>query len=89
MTTIKVDADVRDQFASVARARGLSMAALLRDVATELEERQRWAVIEASYERLRTSDPQAWSEYLAELDGWDSAAADPGDAVAEWPEYNQ
>ncbi len=89
MTTIKVDADVRDQFASVARARGLSMAALLRDVATELEERQRWAVIEASYERLKTSDPQGWSEYLAELDRWDSAASDPGDAAAEWPEYNQ
>jgi hypothetical protein len=89
MTTIKVDADVRDRFASVARTRGISMAALLREVATELEERQRWAIIEASYERLKNEDPQGWSEYLTELEGWDSAASDPGDAAAEWPEYNQ
>lgn len=89
MTTIKVDADVRDQFASVARARGVSMAALLREVATELEERQRWAIIEASYERLKHEDPQGWTEYLAELDGWDSVTSDPGDAAAEWPEYNR
>jgi predicted transcriptional regulator len=89
MTTIKVDSDVRDQFSSVARARGISMAALLREVATELEERQRWAIIEASYERLKREDPQAWAEYHAELDGWDSVTYDPGDAAAEWPEYNR
>ncbi len=65
------------------------MSALLRDVATELEERHRWAVIESSYERLKNEDPQGWMEYITELDGWDAVASDPGDAAAEWPEYNQ
>ncbi len=88
MTTIKVDTTVRDQFAAVARARGVTMAALLRDLASELEERHRWAMIEGAYERLRQEDPQAWAEYLAEINVWDSAAGDPGDAAAEWPEYN-
>lgn len=83
MTTIKVDTAVRDRLASVARAQGVTMAALLRDVSSELEARQQWTVIEASYERLRTEDPAGWAEYLAELDAWDAVTGDLGDAVAE------
>jgi len=89
VTTIKVDAAVRDRLATVARARGITMAALLRDVASELEMRQHWAVIEASYERLKEEDPAAWAEYIADLQAWDTVVGDPGDAAAEWPEYNQ
>lgn len=89
MTTIKVDTVVRDRLASVARAQGVTMAALLRDVSSELAARQQWNVIEASYERLRTEDPVGWTEYLAELGVWDAVTGDLGDAVAEWPEYNQ
>ncbi len=88
VTTIKVDTAVRDQLASVAQTRGITMAALLRDIASELEARQHWSTVEASYQRLRSEDPKGWAEYLAELDGWDSVAIDPDDATAEWPEYN-
>ena len=87
-TTIKVDTEVRDCLASVARARGLTMAALLRDVCSELEARQEWAIIEASYERLRR-DPNGWAEYLSDLEGWDSVTSGLGDAADEWPEYNR
>jgi hypothetical protein len=89
MTTIKVDTVVRDRLAAVAEAKGITMAALLRDVSSELEEQQRWVLIEASYERLRREDPDGWAEYLAELRTWDSVSADPGNASAEWPEYNR
>jgi hypothetical protein len=89
MTTIKVDTVVRDRLAAVAEAKGITMAALLRDVSSELEEQQRWVLIEASYERLRREDPDGWAEYLAELRTWDSVSADPGNAAAEWPEYNR
>jgi hypothetical protein len=88
MTTIKVDVTVRDRLASVAKARGVTMASLMRDISSELEARLRWSVIETAYQQLRQEDPQAWAEYVAELDAWDSAAADPGHAVEEWPEYN-
>jgi hypothetical protein len=88
VTTIKVDTQIRDRLASVARARGLTMAALLRDVCSELEARQEWASIEASYERLRR-DPTGWAEYLSDLEAWDSVASGLGDAAGEWPEYNQ
>jgi hypothetical protein len=55
---------------------------------SELEARMEWALIEASYERLRQEDPDGWAEYVAELDAWDSIASDPGAAADEWPEYN-
>lgn len=88
-TTIKVDSTVRDRLASAARDRGITMAALLRDIVSELEAQQQWAVIEASYEHLKREDPDGWAEYVAELTAWDAVTSDPGDATAEWPEYNQ
>jgi hypothetical protein len=65
------------------------MAALLRDVCSELEARQEWANIEASYERLKRDDPNGWAEYLGDLDAWNSVASGLGDAADEWPEYNR
>jgi antitoxin MazE7 len=87
-TTIKVDTAVRDCLASIARARGITMAALLRQVCSELEARQEWIIIEASYERLRRQDPQAWVAYLSDLEAWDSVTSGLDDAASEWPEYN-
>lgn len=89
VTTIKVDTTVRDRLASVAHARGITMAALLRDVCSELEARQEWSIIEASYERLKREDPQAWAEYEGDLRAWDSVTSGLGDAGPEWPEYNR
>lgn len=89
VTTIKVDTAVRDCLASVARVRGITMAALLRDVCSELQARQEWAIIEASYERLRRDDPNGWAEYLGDLEAWDSVASGLDDAADEWPEYSR
>jgi len=89
MTTIKVDTVVRDQLAKAASARGTTMTALLRDIASELESQMRWSIIEASYDRLQREDPASWTEYTSELASWDVVGASPGDAAAEWPEYNR
>jgi len=89
VTTIKVDTAVRDRLAGVARARGVTMSALLRDVSEHLAAEQQWAEIEAAYERLQRDDPQGWAEYLAELGDVDRIGSDPGDPAVEWPEYNQ
>jgi hypothetical protein len=88
-TTIKVDSAVRDRFARVARAQGVTMATLLQNLSFEIVEQQEWAEIESAYERLRRDDPAGWAEYLAELSQWDEVSADPGGAADEWPEYNQ
>jgi len=87
-TTIKVDTVVRDCLAAIARTRGITMAALLRQVCSELEARQEWSIIEASYERLRNQDPQGWAGYLRDLETWGSVTSGLDDAADEWPEYN-
>jgi hypothetical protein len=86
VTTIKVDTAVRDSLATIAKARGITMSALLRDVCSELEARQEWAIIEASYERLKREDPQGWAEYVSDLEAWDSVSAEIGDEAHEWPD---
>jgi predicted transcriptional regulator len=89
VTTIKVDAKLRDRLASVARARGVTMTALLSDVVARLEADQRWAEIDAAYARVQHDDPESWAEYLGELAEWQSAEAEPDNLAArEWPEYN-
>jgi hypothetical protein len=90
LTTIKVDTEVRDRLARVARARGVTMVALLTELAERLEAEQRWADIEAAYQRLRVEDPAGWQEYLGELAEWDAAGGDvDDDAADEWPELNR
>jgi hypothetical protein len=90
ITTIKVDTAVRDRLASVARARGVTMTALLSEVVARLEADQQWAEIEAAYARLQRDDPAAWAEYLGELAEWDTIGGVPDNLAAqEWPEYNQ
>ncbi len=90
ITTIKVDRDIRDRLAALARKRAATMGALLASVVTRLEDEQRWLDIESGYERLREADPDGWQDYLAELRGWDAGTAEQDAAAAdEWPEYNQ
>lgn len=89
-TTIKVDSDVRDRLAQVAQARGMTMGALLSDVAAHLEDEQYWAEVDAAYERLQRDDPAGWAEYLAELAEWEAGTSGPDTTAAEeWPEYNR
>jgi hypothetical protein len=87
-TTIKVDTAVRDRLASVARARGITMTVLLHELSLQLQAEQEWAEIEGAYARLQREDPDSWKQYLDELGAWDATTADPGDAAAEWPEFN-
>lgn len=66
------------------------MGALLAQVTEHLEAEQRWADIEAAYQRLQTDDPTGWAEYLNELTEWEAGTASADTAAAEeWPEYNR
>ncbi|MGH4018230.1 MAG: hypothetical protein ACRDT0_03085 [Pseudonocardiaceae bacterium] len=86
-TTIKVDRTVRDRLSSIARARGTTMGALLDVESRRLEAEQRWAEIEAAYERIQWTDPDGWQDYLGELAEM-SAGEPDATAAEEWPEYN-
>jgi plasmid stability protein len=85
MTTIRVEAEVRDQLAVRAEAHGRSLGAELRAMLDEMM----WQGIEAGYRRLATHREEM-TAYQAEAAEWTSAGL--GDlaaaAAAEYPEYN-
>ncbi|WP_329572919.1 hypothetical protein [Kitasatospora sp. NBC_01266] len=73
MTTIKVQAGVRDELARLAAddLGGVTLNAALEHLLTE----HRKAQILAAYARLE-ADPKAWADYQDELDEWDAVAGD-------------
>jgi plasmid stability protein len=85
MTTIRVEADVRDRLAARAAAHGRSLGAELAAMLDEML----WQGIEAGYRRLSAGQAQMQA-YQAEAAEW--VAADLGDLAAsaadEYPEYN-
>lgn len=85
MTTIRVEADVRDRLAALAAAHGRSLGAELRAMLDELM----WQGIEAGYRKL-AADREEMAAYQAEIAEW--TAADISDLAAtaaeEYPEYN-
>lgn len=85
MTTIRVDAEVRDRLAARAQAHGRSLGAELQAMLDEMM----WQGIEAGYRRL-AAHPGEFASYQAEAAEW--TLADLGDlagtAAEEYPEYN-
>ena len=85
MTTIRVEAEVRDRLAARAVTHGRSLGAELRAMLDEMM----WQGIEAGYQRLAANQDEM-AEYQAEAAEWTSAGV--GDLAAtaaeEYPEYN-
>jgi plasmid stability protein len=85
MTTIRVEAELRDRLAARAAAHGRSLGAELQAMLDEMM----WQGIEAGYRRL-AAHQQEMAAYQAEATEWTSA--DVGDLAAtaaeEYPEYN-
>lgn len=85
MTTIRVEADVRDRLAVRAAAHGRSLGAELGAMLDEMM----WQGIEAGYRRLAASEAEM-KAYQAEAAEWVSADVPDlaGTAAGEYPEYN-
>jgi plasmid stability protein len=85
MTTIRVEAEVRDRLAARAEAHGLSLGAELRTMLDEMM----WQGIEAGYRRLATQR-EDMAAYQAEAAEWTSAGLSDlaASAAEEYPEYN-
>lgn len=85
MTTIRVEAEVRDRLAARAAAHGRSLGAELQAMLDEML----WQGVEAGYRKL-AADREEMTAYRAEAAEWISA--DTGDLAAtaadEYPEYN-
>lgn len=85
MTTIRVEAEVRDRLAARAQEHGRSLGAELRAMLDEMM----WQGIESGYRRL-AANQEEMAAYQAETIEWASAGlADlAGTAAEEYPEYN-
>ena len=85
MTTIRVEAEIRDRLAARASEHGRSLGAELKAMLDEMM----WQGIEAGYRRL-AADQEEMTAYQAEAAEWTSA--DIGNLAAsaaeEYPEYN-
>ena len=85
ITTIRVEAEVRDRLAARAAEHGRSLGAELEAMLDEMM----WQGVEAGYRRLAEHREES-AAYRAEADEWTSANLDDlaATAAGEYPEYN-
>jgi len=80
LTSLKVSCEVRDRFATAAKARGLTVRALLDQLSREVADAALMEQAARQMSHLQMADPDAWDDYLAEGYRWEAATAEPLDA---------
>jgi predicted transcriptional regulator len=68
-TTIRLDVTTRDRLRAIAERRRTSLTETLEAAVRELERKELALQVKADYARLR-ADPEAWADYVAELDAY-------------------
>jgi len=76
LTSLKVPVQVRDRLAIAAKARGLTVRALLDELSRHAADQALMAQAAAEMTRLRDSDPQEWTHYLDEGRGWEQGTVE-------------
>jgi hypothetical protein len=71
LTTLKVSRQARDRFAAAARARGMTVRALLDDLSRGAEDTAAMEQVGRQMGKLRDTDPDAWHGYLDEGGAWE------------------
>ena len=80
LTSLKVPFEVRDRFAAAAKARGLTVRALLDQLSREVTDSVLMQQAASQMTQLRETDPGAWAEYLGEGRDWEEGTIEPLDA---------
>jgi macrodomain Ter protein organizer (MatP/YcbG family) len=74
--SIKVTREVRDRLAKIAdEYGGTTLSQALDRLMAEHEQARQQAGVLAAYDRLR-QDPEAWADYLAEVEEWAELGAE-------------
>lgn len=81
MTTIKLDADLRDRLNAEARARGMTAGSFVEQLLETWLREQRFAAMRAAMAR---TSPKEMASYLEETGAWDALA---GDGLADEPAW--
>lgn len=77
LTSVKIPVQVRDRFAVAARARGITVRALLDELSRRAADEALMSQAAADMVRLRDTDPHEWSEYVDEGRSWEGGTVDP------------
>ncbi|MGC8511523.1 MAG: hypothetical protein ACP5P1_00585 [Acidimicrobiales bacterium] len=80
LTSLKVSPEVRDRFAAAAKARGLTVRALLDQLSRQVADSALMDQAARQMSRLLEADPEAWDDYLAEGAQWEQTTTEPLDA---------
>ncbi len=70
-TSLKVPRYVRDRLATAARARGITVRALLDDLSRKAADGALMEQAATQMRRLRDTDPASWAEYVQEGTAWE------------------
>jgi hypothetical protein len=79
-TSLKVPSHVRDRLAAAARARGLTVRALLDDLSQKAVDDAMMDQAAAQMRLMRDTDPASWAEYVQEGSAWEEATVERIDA---------
>ena len=71
---------VRDRLTAAAKARGLTVRALLDELSRQAADEALMTRAAAEMARLRDSDPQEWTRYLDEGQSWEQGTVERLDA---------
>jgi hypothetical protein len=80
LTSLKVPSEVRDRFAAAAKARGLTVRALLDELSRQAADAALLDQVQSQMSELRESDPKAWEDYLGEGRTWEEGTIERLDA---------
>lgn len=80
LTSLKVPLEVRDRFATAAKARGLTVRALLDQLSREVADKALMEQAARQMSELHKADPDAWDDYVAEGRRWEEGTAEHLDA---------
>lgn len=80
LTSLKVPPEVRDRFAAAAKARGLTVRALLDELSRQAADAALLDQVRSQMSELRESDPEAWGDYLDEGRTWEEGTVEGLDA---------
>ncbi|WP_067183492.1 ribbon-helix-helix protein, CopG family [Microtetraspora niveoalba] len=83
-TTIRVSFVTRDEIAKLAEQEGKSMTAVVEQAIRQYERKQFWTKVRAQIERTKQEDPEAWEDYLTEVQQIDGARSTSVKIAPEW-----
>jgi predicted DNA-binding protein len=75
MTSIRVSQATHERLRHLADQQDRPMSSIADEAVMAYEKEQRWRAAEAAMARLQ-ADPDAWSDYMAESEAWDSTLND-------------